>query len=105
MSQQHNDLVASKERQLQLAIEAIKRDATLTQRRAAKLYNVPQKSISNRRAGKMYRRDRAPNLRRLLDTEEEVLVRHILDLDARGFPPWLAAVEDMANSLRDARYL
>jgi hypothetical protein len=53
----------------------------------------------------MYRRDRAPNLRRLLDIEEEVLVKHILDLDARGFPPWLAAVEDMANSLRDARYL
>jgi hypothetical protein len=82
MSQQHNNLVASKERQLQLAIKAIKRDATLTQRRAAKLYNVPQKLISNRRARKIYRRDCAPNLRRLLDTEEEVLVRHILDLNA-----------------------
>jgi hypothetical protein len=30
MSQQYNDLVASKERQLQLAIKAIKRDAILT---------------------------------------------------------------------------
>jgi hypothetical protein len=53
----------------------------------------------------MYRRDCAPNLRGLLNTEEEVLVKHILNLDARGFPPRLAALEDMANSLRDARYL
>ena len=105
MSQQQNDLVASKERILQNAIIAIKRNPTLTQRRAAKLYNVPQSSISNRCAGKMYRRDRAPNSRRLLDTEEEVFVKHVLDLDARGFPAQLAAVEDMANSLRDARHL
>ena len=53
----------------------------------------------------MYQCDRAPNSRRLLDTEEEVLVKHVLDLDARGFPARLAAVEDMANSLRDARHL
>ena len=41
----------------------------------------------------------------LLLTEEEVIVQHILDLDARGFPPRLAAVADMANSLRDERNL
>jgi hypothetical protein len=36
---------------------------------------------------------------KLLKTEEEVIVQHILDLDARGFPPWLATVKDMADSL------
>jgi hypothetical protein len=35
----------------------------------------------------------------LLLTEEEVIAQHILDLDAQGFPPWLAAVKDMADSL------
>ena len=46
MSQQHNDLVASKERILQNAIIAIKRDPTLTQQRAAKLYNVFYKRVA-----------------------------------------------------------
>jgi len=34
-----------------------------------------------------------------------LIVQHILDLDARGFPPRLAAVADMANSLRAKRHL
>jgi hypothetical protein len=34
-----------------------------------------------------------------------VIVQHILDLNTRGFPPWLAAVADIANSLRAKRYL
>jgi hypothetical protein len=37
-------------------------------------------------------------------TEEEVVVQHILDLDARGFPPRLAAVKDMADSLLAERH-
>jgi hypothetical protein len=36
---------------------------------------------------------------KLLKTEEEVIVEHILDLCERGFPPRLAAVKDMADSL------
>jgi hypothetical protein len=34
-----------------------------------------------------------------------VIVEHILELVARGFPPRLAAVADMANSLRAERNL
>jgi hypothetical protein len=34
-------------------------------------------------------------------TEEEVIVQHILDLDAQGFLPHLAAVKDMADSYQD----
>jgi hypothetical protein len=41
---------------------------------------------------------------KLLKTEEDVIVQHILDLDARGFPPRLAAVKDMADSLLAERY-
>jgi hypothetical protein len=36
---------------------------------------------------------------KLLKTEEEVIFQHILNLDAQGFPPRLAAVKDMADSL------
>ena len=38
-------------------------------------------------------------------TEEEVIVQHILNLVERGFPPRLADVADMANSLRAERNL
>jgi hypothetical protein len=41
---------------------------------------------------------------KLLKSEEEVIVQHILDLDARGFPPRLAAVKDMADSLLRERH-
>ena len=41
---------------------------------------------------------------KLLKTEEEVIIQHILDLDSRGFPPRLAAVKDMADSLLAARH-
>jgi hypothetical protein len=40
----------------------------------------------------------------LLKTEEEVIIQHILDLNARGFPPRLAAVKDMADSLLGERH-
>jgi hypothetical protein len=35
----------------------------------------------------------------LIDLEEEVLVRHILDLDTRGFPPRMSVVREIANLL------
>jgi hypothetical protein len=35
----------------------------------------------------------------MLQTEEEVIVRHILNLNAQGFTLRLAAVKDIANSL------
>jgi hypothetical protein len=45
-----------------------------------------------------------PNSIKFLKTEEDVFVQHILDLDARGFPPRLAAVKDVADSLLAERY-
>jgi hypothetical protein len=41
----------------------------------------------------------------LTKTEEGVVVEYILELISRGFPPRLAAVADMANSLRAERNL
>ena len=36
-------------------------------------------------------------------SEEDAIVRYILDLDERGFPPRIAGVEDMANLLLERR--
>ena len=41
---------------------------------------------------------------KLFKTEEEVIVKHILDLDMRGISPRLAGVKDMANLLLAERH-
>jgi hypothetical protein len=81
MSQQHNDLPALKEARLQLTLQAIKCDATLSQRRAAAIYNVSRMTLGRRRAGTPLRRDCTPNSMILLKTEEDVIVQHVLNLD------------------------
>ena len=51
------------------------------------------------------RRDSTPNSRKLTPIEELSIIRYILDLDSRGFPPRPQAVQEMADLLlaeRDA---
>jgi hypothetical protein len=105
MPQQQDQFPASKEARLQLGLQATKRDANLSQRRAAATYNVSRNTLKRRRAGTPFQRDCTPKSMKLLKLEEEVIVQHILDLDARGFPARLAAVADMANSLRAKRHM
>jgi hypothetical protein len=99
MKHQQNKLLASRASKRQLALQAIERDATLNQRHAAKIYDVPQTILDNQNAGSTYRCNCTPNSMKLLNTEEEVILQHILNLDAREPPPWLAGVEDTADSL------
>ena len=87
------------ESQLNLALQAIRRDPTLSLRRAAKLYSVHHTKLSRRQRGIPSRRDISANSRKLTDLEELVLVERILDLASKGFPPRLCVVEDMANRL------
>ena len=46
-----------------------------------------------------------PVLRGLNNNEEQVIIKHILYLVKRGFPPRLLAVANIANSLRAERSL
>ena len=94
-----NKIVTTKENQIQLALQALKQDATLSIRRAAALYSVPESTLRSRRAGKQYLPDRRPKSMRLTPTEEEVIVQQVLDLDARGFSPRLTDVKAMADAL------
>jgi hypothetical protein len=73
--------------------------------RAAALYSVSRATLSDQRAGRTPRADFTPKTRKLNEIEEEVIVKHILDLVERGFPPRLAAIADMANSLLAERNL
>jgi hypothetical protein len=91
--------------QINLALQAIKRDLNLSARTAATIYKCSHATLSRRLKGTQSRDDSMPNSRNLTSLEEDTIVQYILDLDARLHPPRLANVEDMANRLlreRDA---
>ena len=71
--------------------------------KAAKLYRVPYSTLTNRINGRPSRNNIRPNCHNLSELEEEVLIRHVLDMDERGFAPRLAGVEDMANYILESR--
>jgi hypothetical protein len=105
MSQQQSSLQPSNERQIQLAIQDLKEDANLSVRRAAAVCKVAEATLRDRRAGRPSQANRWPATMNLTKLEEDVVAKHIIDLIDRGFPPRLAEVADMANSLRAERNL
>ena len=87
-----------------LAIEAIESsEPKLSQRRAAKLYDVPQSTLNHRIRNRPRRETTRVNSHKLNLIEEQTLLQYILDQDTRGFPLRLAGVEDMANLLLASR--
>jgi hypothetical protein len=91
-----------------MAIEALKNNPKLAVRAAADIYNVPESTLRHRRAGRLHRRDRPANTRKLTDLEENVILNRIINLVERGFPPRLEDIRDMADRLlrvRDATYV
>ena len=105
MPSQNCQLDALKEAQIQLALQALKQDATLSLQRAAAIFRAPLQTLSDRRARRPLRADTIANSRNFTATEEQVIIKHILELVTRGFPLRLAAVADIANSLRAERNL
>jgi uncharacterized protein YoaH (UPF0181 family) len=73
--------------------------------RTAAIYKVPKTTLRDQRARQPLRVDTIANLWNLTTTKEQVIVKYILKLVARGFPLRLAAVANIANSLRAKRNL
>jgi hypothetical protein len=103
MSQQPNIELLPREDRIILAIQAMKSNALLSQRRAAAMFNIQESTLRRRRAGKTSRRDISANSSRLSRSEEEVIIQYIRKLDERGFAPTLSYVREMANQLLAAR--
>ena len=70
-----------------LAIEAIRTSKRLSIRSATKIYKVPKPILFSRMIGQVSRYETRPNRYKLTKLEEEVVIRHILKLDTRGFAP------------------
>ena len=92
-----------KESRIILALEALKKDPKLSERKAATIYEIPRSSLQHRRVGKQPRREIPANSRNLTELEEKVLLERVLDLDARGFQPQLSDIREMADRLRTIR--
>ena len=92
-----------KEARILLALQALKQDPKQSVRSIAKAYTLPEASLRYRIKGRPSRRDQPANSRNLTDLEESVLVREVLDLYSRGFPPRLSGIGDMADKLRTTR--
>ena len=95
--------VITQESKIILAIEAIRTSKKLSRRKAAKLYEVPFSTLNDRMNGHLPLLERRLANIKLSKLEEEVIIRNILDMDARGFAPRLAGVEDMANFILESR--
>ena len=96
---------ANDEARILLALQALQNNPKLSIRRAAAIYEVHYRTLHRRQKGIQSRRETIPNSRRLSDLEEQIIIQFILELHARGFPPRLRGVEEMANRLladRDA---
>jgi hypothetical protein len=88
-----------KESDMILAINTLRTRPHLKINRVARIFYVPRMTLTNRLNGKSSRQDISANSRKLTNLEEEVIVRYILDLDSRAFPPRRSGVEDMANRI------
>lgn len=97
--------VQIKEGRIILAIEAIRVSKTMNLTRAAKVYNVPRTTLRDRLKGITPKPERRNAAHNLTSTEEETLIRYVLDLDSRGFPPRIDDVKDMADLLLTTRHV
>ena len=93
----------SKEGQIILALQALQKDKNLSVRAAAEIYGVARKTLGRRRDGKPARCDTTPKSKKLTRSEEEAIIRYVIELYERAFPPRLCGVEDMANQLLRVR--
>ena len=75
----------------------------LSRRAAAKIYNVPETTLRHRTDGMTPRADQRPPLQKLTELEEEVIIKYVLDLDSRGFPPRIEDVREMADHILATR--
>jgi hypothetical protein len=103
MLSQDNINSSYEEGRIELALQAYTSRQFQTLRRAAAAFGVRHQRLSDRLHGITNRRQAPPNRRKLTSTEEQTIVRYILDLDSRGFAPRLCEVADMADKMLAAR--
>jgi hypothetical protein len=88
-----------RERRINLAIQAVRSQPPISVCKAGLVYGIPRSTLATRMAGRRSHVESTLRIRRLSFIEEDIIVQYVLELDSRGFPPSLSAVEDIANHL------
>ena len=95
--------LSQKEGRSLLAVQALQLRRVKSQREAARLYDVSRTTISRRLQGIHPRGETTHVNLKMTPTEEQSLVQWILDLNQRGFPPYIIDVRRMGDVLLAAR--
>jgi hypothetical protein len=103
MAPPHTQKSSQKEGRIDLAIHSIKKKQILSGRRAAKVFNVPRTTMRRRKKGIKPQEEAQLNNRLLSPIEEEELLRWILAMERRGFPPYVIDVKRLAERLIQRR--
>ena len=88
---------AQNERKIKLAILNLKNKRIHSIHEAARIYTVARTTLYDWMKGVLYRHIIRANSHKLTQSEEDFLVKWVLDLDRRGLPPRHSLVRDMAN--------
>ena len=99
MSQQPTTQSTCAEADLHLALSDINCRRVQSRYHAARILNVPESTLKQRRAGRRLRRDCEANAKHFNNLEEDAIVRRILEESTRGFAPTKAGVGAMADKL------
>ncbi|KAL3713144.1 hypothetical protein TMatcc_001847 [Talaromyces marneffei ATCC 18224] len=87
------------EGKIQLAISDLKNGRILNIREATRIYDIPRTTLRDRLKGIEYKGEKRANHHKLTQSEEDSLVKWVLDLDRRGLPPRHSLVREMVNYL------
>ena len=87
MHQQRTTNLFQQEGKIDLALQAYLSGEIQSIPRAAAAFNVQHQRLYDRLHGITFRPETRPNCLKLTATEEQTIVRYILDLDSRGFAP------------------
>jgi hypothetical protein len=103
MSQQHNAITIQEEGRVDLALQAYTLGQFKSLRCAAAAFNVKHQRLSDQFHGITQRAQTQPNCQKLTATEQQTIVRYILNLNSRGFAPRLYEVADIADKMLAVR--
>ena len=99
MHQRQPNTMSSLEARSLFTLQALNQDTSLSIRRAAKFYNVPQSMLASRRNGTSSQCNCTPKTMKLTTFGEHVIIDHTFNLDAQGFHPTRDILQGMANKL------
>jgi hypothetical protein len=93
--------VQTQETRIIIAIETLQTSKQkLSRQKTILIYKIPENIFYDRITSRIPYSNTRPTVQNLTETEKQVIINYILDLDSRGFSPQQTDIKDIANYLR-----